>query len=180
MRNLPKELHFYKSINGWFDFQFIYTLAVKNAPHDAVFLEIGTANGQSTAYLAVESINEGKNITIHTVDKFGDNYQERYVRDMFKNRPNVVVHRATSEQYYNANKNRRYDFVFLDGAHDYYTVMFELEHFWPMLNDGGILGGHDYLNTGSDVKKAVDEFARKHGLKVELNYISFYIYKNAK
>lgn len=38
----------------------------------------------------------------------------------------------------------QFDFLFLDGNHDYAPVVEELEVFWPLVKPGGILAGHDY------------------------------------
>ena len=37
-----------------------------------------------------------------------------------------------------------FDFVYLDGAHDYANVALELEPYYRMLRPGGMLAGHDY------------------------------------
>jgi len=42
----------------------------------------------------------------------------------------------------------RFDFIYLDGAHDYENVKRELTPYWNLLNKGGILAGHDYCNYG--------------------------------
>lgn len=60
--------HFYESIRGYFDFQDVYSNAVNDAPHDAKFVEVGSWRGRSAAYLAVEIINSGKNISLTCVD----------------------------------------------------------------------------------------------------------------
>lgn len=62
-------------------------------------------------------------------------------------------------------------FVFIDADHSYEGCKKDLEAWWPKVKPGGLFSGHDYENTDYTkfgVKKAVDEFADKHGLPVEL------------
>jgi len=49
------------------------------------------------------------------------------------------------------------DMVFIDGSHDYDSVKEDIECWEPLIRSGGIISGHDYLNKGYGVKKAVDE-----------------------
>lgn len=42
----------YQDIEGWFDFENVYSYAVKNAKTDSVFVEVGACYGKSTAYMA--------------------------------------------------------------------------------------------------------------------------------
>jgi hypothetical protein len=63
------------------------------------------------------------------------------------------------------------DFVFIDADHSYEGCKADIEAWRQTLKPGGLLCGHDYDNTAFPkygVKKAVDEFAARHGLSVEL------------
>lgn len=64
------------------------------------------------------------------------------------------------------------DFVFIDGDHSHRAVSADIRAWLPKLKDGGLLCGHDYgnpdYNFGSEVKRAVDDFAKEHGHTVEL------------
>lgn len=85
-------------------------------------------------------------------------------------------------------ENNYFDYIYLDARHDYCAVMEDIEHYYPKLRAGGILGGHDYIDAqyaidrlgktedwsvcedGSihpeAVKGAVDKFAKEHNLYV--------------
>mmetsp|Transcript_30090 Transcript_30090/g.96274 ORF Transcript_30090/g.96274 Transcript_30090/m.96274 type:complete len:311 (+) Transcript_30090:31-963(+) len=41
-----------------------------------------------------------------------------------------------------------YDFIYLDGAHDYFNVKLEMYAYWPKVRPGGVLAGHDYCSYG--------------------------------
>jgi len=59
----------------------------------------------------------------------------------------------------------KFDVIFIDGDHTYEGVRKDLALYWPLLKDKGIFSGHDYQIAS--VKKAVDEFAKKHGLRIQ-------------
>ena len=67
------------------------------------------------------------------------------------------------------------DFVFIDGNHTFPFVTDDLEKYWPKVQPGGFLCGHDYFMRSTDagglfeepmVFEAVEAFARKNGLAV--------------
>lgn len=59
------------------------------------------------------------------------------------------------------------DFVFIDADHEYESVKFDIDKFWIVVKDGGVLCGHDY-NIFEGVNKAVDEFAQSIGKPVQV------------
>jgi hypothetical protein len=65
------------------------------------------------------------------------------------------------------------DFIHLDANHRLEMIQSDIRLWYPAVKRGGILAGHDYLDGivgGSDygVKQAVDEFAQKNSLKVNV------------
>lgn len=59
--------------------------------------------------------------------------------------------------------NVRPDLIYLDAAHDYRSVQSDLEDYWPLLSDNGILIGDDYIGWGG-VTQAANEFAMKNNV----------------
>lgn len=58
----------------------------------------------------------------------------------------------------------RPDAMHVDAGHDYRSVKADLETWWPLLSERGVLIGDDYDPSGASwpgVKEAVDEFARE-------------------
>lgn len=56
------------------------------------------------------------------------------------------------------------DFIYVDGNHEYEYVLKDLELYWPIIVNGGVLSGHDIQYEG--VSRAVLEFARKNNLEI--------------
>jgi predicted O-methyltransferase YrrM len=56
------------------------------------------------------------------------------------------------------------DFVYIDGNHSYEYVKQDIANYYPLVKQGGIIGGHDYFpypRTG--VCQAVNEFVQQRG-----------------
>jgi len=83
-------------------------------------------------------------------------YKERFVK--YKN---------SSDEILNTFEDNYFDFIFIDGCHDYEQVLKDCRNYYPKLKSGGIFSGHDYLSYIGGVKQAVDEFASEIGEKVE-------------
>ena len=61
------------------------------------------------------------------------------------------------------------DYVFLDGGHDYETVINDLNNCVQVLNNSGTVLCDDYnLSYAPGVKKAVDEFVKQYNFKCEI------------
>jgi hypothetical protein len=72
------------------------------------------------------------------------------------------------------------DFVYIDGNHDYEYVKRDLDNYYTLVKDGGILAGHDYNSDWPGVIRAVDEFANQRDLEVREDLWSdWFIHKPA-
>lgn len=61
-----------------------------------------------------------------------------------------------------------FDFVYLDADHSLESVKQDLG-WWDLVKQGGVLGGHDYgEHWGRFVKTAVDDFASKNNLELNV------------
>ncbi len=112
--------------------------------------------------------DENHAVTLHRLAKFGDR---------------STVLRTTSEEAARRFNNGSLDFVYLDAQHHYEAVQQDLALWHQKIRQGGVIGGHDYLDGRIDsgiygVKQAVDEFAAAEGLRViitrEPNWPSWY------
>ena len=78
-----------------------------------------------------------------------------------------TIIRKTSDEASQIFPDKSADFVFIDARHDFESVFFDFEAWWPKVKPGGILCGHDYGSESpwaKDVDKAVDAFCEKNGL----------------
>ena len=167
--------HFYKKIQGWFCYQDVYTKIVNELPNNAHIVEIGAWKGSSTAYLAVEIINSGKNIVLDVVDdwKGGGDAAALYYNDaeyskckgdifeLFKRNVKPVIDRINIVRCLSTEAVLKYDdksldFVYIDANHAYEYVKQDIELWLPKIKCGGTLAGHDY-NVWEGVNKAVHE-----------------------
>lgn len=62
----------------------------------------------------------------------------------------------------------RLGFVYIDGQHDFQSVRDDIETWWPLLKENGILAGHDYCNDHRGVIEAVNGFAEFTGRTVRI------------
>lgn len=70
-------------------------------------------------------------------------------------------------------RSRFFDFVFVDGNHEYNDVYSDIVLYRDFVREGGILAGHDYYTDGNfpDVCKAVDEIFGKPDEVVETIWV---------
>jgi len=171
--------HFYKNIQGWFDFQNHYTRMVNEAADTAHFVEVGTWKGTSAAFMIVEIINSGKNIKFDCVDTWrgseehlrpGPHYEplavndklyEHFLENMKPAEGKFTPVRFPSVEAANLYQDNSLDFVFLDAAHDYDSIKSDIIAWIPKVKTNGWIGGHDYTwNEG--IRRACQELLPGH------------------
>jgi hypothetical protein len=60
------------------------------------------------------------------------------------------------------------DILYLDADHSYEGVKKDLEAWYPKVKDGGVIAGHDFINEAYGVRQAVEEFANRNAIKVNV------------
>jgi Methyltransferase domain len=71
-------------------------------------------------------------------------------------------------------------FVYIDASHDFDSAIADMRAWWPKIEPGGILAGHDYDPTHPCVMSAVQIFGREKDVLIRLTHeplASWYIYK---
>ena len=88
----------------------------------------------------------------------------------FKN--NVHLIKGNSNKVLKKVDMSKIDYVFLDGGHEYGTVVNDLNNCIGAINNNGTILCDDYnLSYAPGVKKAIDEFVEQNNLKCEMHEI---------
>lgn len=69
------------------------------------------------------------------------------------------------------------DLIYVDGAHEYGSVLEDLRAFWPLLSDRGVLIGDDFISH-SDVTRAAYDFSKEVGIALVGKYSKFLLSKD--
>ena len=155
--------HFAEKIHGWFsnDDMNFYRRIVEESPSPAHFVEVGSWKGRSSAFMAVEILNSGKQIKFDCVDTWegSEEHQEggmfadssvvsgtlfeEFTGNMAPVKEHYTAVRLSSFEAARLYENMSLDFVFLDAAHDFANVRQDILCWLPKVRRGGILAGHD-------------------------------------
>jgi hypothetical protein len=167
--------HFYESIPGWFTFADVYKVAVEEAPRRAHFVEVGAFMGRSSAFMAVEIANSGKQIKFDVVDSFDTetmavgmgalglevdpdlSFKSRFLKNIDPVKHLINVLDMPSLEAAKRYRNRSLDFVYIDGDHAYEAVKADILAWSRKIREGGVLAGHDYSSDWPGVVQAVSE-----------------------
>lgn len=92
---------------------------------------------------------------------------EWMVKDIYKrfDLPNVTIHRDFSYNVVDQFEDHYFDYVYVDGDHNYFNVLKDLRLYYPKIKPGGIMSGDDWNIKGNRVKNAVWDFADEIGIK---------------
>jgi hypothetical protein len=99
--------------------------------------------------------------------------------DIFKNNLSgydINISKGDSKVLFNKFKDDFFDFIFIDGNHEYEYVKSDLSNFYPKLKSVGIFAGHDYTED-CGVPIAVNEFAIQKKKNIEIIDTSWLLIK---
>ena len=99
--------------------------------------------------------------------KYYDKIYEGVV-NRFKGQP-VNIHRCTTTDFFERNKDLQLDWVYVDAAHSYEGCLKDLYGSLNIVKKGGFIFGDDYTNK-TGVNKAVKQFVKETGLKFDNFY----------
>lgn len=94
---------------------------------------------------------DGRNNTLETASNRLNVFGNRY-----------ALFRMPSDDAVDNFIDDSYDFIFIDGLHEYDQLKKDCANYFPKIRKGGVFAGHDY-KTIPGVTKAVDEFAKEVG-----------------
>lgn len=146
----------------------------KRLPNKAKILEIGSFQGGST--LAIGHAIAGTDIELYCLDpwsnylnqedfatfersKVSDDFRiiNNFIRNTAFIGENLRMLRGKSSAFAGLLEGKGFDFIFIDGAHDYDSVRFDIKVAFSAIRPGGFVCGHDYHSDGHGVIRAVNE-----------------------
>ena len=146
----------------------------KLLPCKSKILEIGSFQGGST--LAIGHAIAGTDIELFCLDPWSNylsqsdfaDFDRAKVSDDFRILNNFISNtafigenlrmlRGSTSAFRELLKGKGFDFIFIDGAHDYLSVRNDIMIAFSALKPGGFVCGHDYHSEGHGVRKAVNE-----------------------
>lgn len=170
--------HFCDNIEGWFDFPTLYYNAVRSQDN-ALFVEVGSWQGKSASFMAVEILNQNKTIKLHCVDTWEGSIEHKdeeiiqskslystFLSNIEPVKDVITPVRLASRDAARTYKDNSIDFVFIDAAHDYESVREDIYSWYPKVKPGGVIAGHD--KTWPGVVKAVNEFISMTGVTLHI------------
>ncbi len=150
----------------------------QSLPENAKIIEIGSYRGRSAAAFGFAIRNTSKKLYCLDIWRNYDTQKDNprkgdlikdnlpltdyeVFEDFLKNTEmfgDRVCHlRGKTSDYSDILVEDSFNMVFIDGAHDYENVSFDIDTSLKMLKPGGFICGHDYHSAGVGVIKAVNE-----------------------
>jgi predicted O-methyltransferase YrrM len=86
-----------------------------------------------------------------------DNLYQKFKSNMARLDGLYKEHRMTTNEAVHLFKDESLDGVFIDADHSYEAVKKDIADWIPKIRRGGILAGHDYIQTFGGVVQAVNE-----------------------
>jgi len=131
--------------------------------------EIGSFVGESTVLfaqsfkkvIAIDPFLADYDPADSTSNNFDfDNVYQTYL-DRVTIHSNVQTLVMTSDEAAKILNEDMFDFIYIDGLHTYEGVKSDITNYLPLINKGGVIGGHDYVQGWLGVINAVDEILGK-------------------
>jgi hypothetical protein len=147
----------WKSVDGYFDWEPLYDQVANRLPPGGAFVEIGCWRGKSLCYLLARLQSLDKSVSVHGVDHFRGSLEETKLAEIAAvediesqcranlaavgypftliAKPSLAAAAGFPDGFF--------DCVFIDGSHDFASVVADLRAWTPKVRPGGLLAGHD-------------------------------------
>ena len=97
--------------------------------------------------------------------------------ELLRDLPYKII-RATSEIAVKDFQDGTLDFCYIDGAHNYQSVLLDITLWYPIVRKSGIISGHDFSPASPQIIQAVEEFCRRNNIsKIFFSSEDLYIRK---
>ncbi len=156
--------------------------------HDLKGVEIGVFRG-SNALIYLKELNIKRIFLIDPYIKHEDYFDfsekslqsaEKFAHESLRDYENKITWmKAMSAEMAIYFADESLDFVYIDGNHQYRFVREDIALYYPKVEKGGLLSGHDYSQSrpGNQVIDAVNKFCKDNNLKLNVNGIDWWIWK---
>jgi predicted O-methyltransferase YrrM len=154
---------------------------INNIPTKGTMIEIGTFTGESTVIfgdhfkkvIGVDPMLQDYDVQDPT-SKFNFNEVLDMFNDRVKDYKNISLVQKTSDDAVLDFNDESFDFIYIDGIHQYENVKQDIINYLPKVKKGGVIGGHDYGPHWPGVKVAVDEmFGKPDKVFKDTSWIKF-------
>jgi predicted O-methyltransferase YrrM len=147
------------------------------------FLQIGVFTGNASVWLLENILTDPSSLLVD-IDPWCGNLphessydwadiQEAYKEQTASHSKKLQSHKAFSGDWLKANREVKYDFIYIDGDHLPESVTLDADLSWDLLKSGGIMAFDDYEWEHPDVtdnnpKPAIDAWLEKHKNEIEI------------
>ncbi len=173
-------------IQGWNGTSSALGLFNKNYNHQ-IIIDLGVWKGQSTLTLANNLKSQELKGTVIAIDTFlgsSEHHETELIGLLSGGRPDLLERFMNNIYAYNMQdivipfpqtssnaykilktKNIHPTFVHIDAAHEYKEVLQDIQNYWELMQEGGIMICDDYNCGWTGVDQAVNEFIIKNRLE---------------
>lgn len=153
---IPDNPRSWETLNGYFDYEELYSAILRQAPARAKLVEIGCFGGKSLCYLAQNAKRFEKRIEIFGVDLGIGTNEDNFETDFAHSgnvltairecgvADNTTLIAGESTRAANVFADESIWFAFIDAAHSFNDTLADVQAWLPKIQPGGIIAGHDY------------------------------------
>ena len=153
--------HYFQTVPGFMWFEVAYQRLLRTLPTDrpSHWVELGSFQGQSLAWLGVEVINRQLPVTLHAVDSFvawdcegiptGTDLEALFhanlapIKQVLNGRVDVL--KMQTVEAATLFEDNSVDVVWVDADHAYDACRADILAWFPKLKPGGWMGGDDFM-----------------------------------
>ncbi len=149
----------------YFNGEYINKLFESNDITTAV--EIGSLLGVATRHIASLLPETGKLYAIDPWEMYQglyDQFLSNMVISGLAYKVTPIKQQPTMAINFFRQFNKKFDLIYVDGDHETESVLLDLQNYYPLLTQTGVICGDDWLLK--TVRTALQQFAEKHGLTI--------------
>lgn len=172
--DIQNVLDIINNVEGWLtqnEAEFLF-LNAKNCSGKGVIVEIGSWFGRSTICLAKGS-ESSNNVPIYAIDPHitstgePNNSLEGFEQNISRYKVNhLVTHIIEKSQVFARDFDKKIEFIFIDGFHQYDFVKQDYEYYFPKVIENGIIAIHDTTTWEGPRQLAKEIAANDNNFKV--------------